>query len=187
MKNIETILTEAGIELTEEQKTAVKAAVGENYKTIIDYQKQTDKLQAVTQRATEAETALKKFDGVDVDGFQKTIEEWKQKAQDAEKNAQAQILKRDQMDWLKEKFDGMGVKSERIRKALIADITGDDGLKWKDGAFLGFDDYVQKENEKDHFYDTPDEKKAIENAPKFTEPGKPGGQPAAKFEVPKIW
>ena len=34
MKNIEQILKEAGIEVTDEQKTAINAAVTENYKTI---------------------------------------------------------------------------------------------------------------------------------------------------------
>ena len=29
---------------------------------------------------------------------------------------------------------------------------GEDGLKWKDGAFMGLSDYLARENEKDHFY-----------------------------------
>jgi hypothetical protein len=35
---------------------------------------------------------------------------------------------------------------------------GDDGLKWKDGAFLGLSDYLAQENAKDHFYKTEEEK-----------------------------
>ena len=44
MKNIEQILKEAGIEVTDEQKAAVNAAVTENYKTIAEFEKQTKKL-----------------------------------------------------------------------------------------------------------------------------------------------
>ena len=187
MKNIEAILKEAGIELTDDQRKAVTAGVAENYKPVSDWQKQVDKTKAAEQRATDAEEALKKFDGVDVDGFNKTIDEWKQKAADAEKKAAAQLLKRDQEDWLKAKFDAMGVKSERIRKALAAEITGEDGLKWKDGAFLGFDDYVKAENEKDHFYDTDEEKTAEGRAPKFTDRSDQGKGASKVPEVPRIW
>ena len=84
----------------------------------------------------------------------------------------------------------------------MADIMGEDGLKWKDGAFMGLSDYLEKENEKDHFYQTEDEKKAAadkaaeeeakqkaaESAPKgqFTAPttGKPArgdDKPAFNF------
>ena len=44
MKNFETILSENGITLTDEQKTAITKAVGENYKAITDWQKQVDKV-----------------------------------------------------------------------------------------------------------------------------------------------
>ena len=40
MKNIETILAEVGIELREEQKTAINKAVEENHKPVADCQKQ---------------------------------------------------------------------------------------------------------------------------------------------------
>ena len=69
----------------------------------------------------------------------------------------------------------------------MREIMGDDGLKWKDGAFMGLSDYLAKENEKDHFYQTEDEKKAAadkaaeeeakqkaaEIAPKFTDKSEP--------------
>ena len=74
----------------------------------------------------------------------------------------------------------------------MADIMGDDGLKWKNGAFMGLSDYLAKENEKDHFYQTEDEKKAAADkaaeeeakqkaagsAPKFTDKSEPKQDPA---------
>ena len=188
MKNIETIITEAGIELTDEQKKAINAAVAENYKPVSDWQKQVDKVKVAEQKAQDAENALKEFDGVDVEGFKNTIKEWQKKAEDAEKNAEAQILKRDQEDWLKGKFTELGVKSQRTVKALIADIMDDkDGLPWKDGAYLGFDDYIKAENEKDHFYDTEEEREAAERSPKFTDSDKGGSEGGKPFAVPLIW
>lgn len=186
MKNIETILKDFGLEIPEDKKTEFQSAFGENYKTIADYQKQKDKLSAAEQKAADAQDALKKFDGVDVDGFKKTIEDLEKKAKEADDRAAAQIRQRDQEDWLRGQFDKLGVKSERVRKALSADIIAE--LSWKDGEFLGFNDYVKKENEKDKFYDTPDEQKAKETAPKFTQPSegeKSGGK--KPFAVPAIW
>ena len=48
MKNFETILSENGVTLTDEQKTAITTAMGENYKPIADWQKQVDKVANLT-------------------------------------------------------------------------------------------------------------------------------------------
>lgn len=73
MKNIETILTEAGLTLTEEQKTAINTAMGENYKPISDYQKQVDKVQNLTSQLQSTKDALSKFDGVDAAALNQKI------------------------------------------------------------------------------------------------------------------
>lgn len=67
MKNIETILSENGITLTEDQKSAVNKAVLENYKTASDYQNQVDKEAALQNTLNETREKLKKFDGVDLE------------------------------------------------------------------------------------------------------------------------
>lgn len=191
MKNIEQILKDAGIEVTDEQKAAVNAAVTENYKTIADYDKQVKKTEKAEgerdtfkQQLTDAQETIKGFDGVDVEKLNKDIADWKERATKAEKDAAAQILQRDQRDYLKGEFDKLGISSDRTRKSLMADIMGEDGLKWKDGAFMGLSDYLKQENEKDHFYQTEAEKaeaeakdKAAGSAPKFTDKstGKPAG------------
>lgn len=202
MKNIEQILKDAGIEVTDEQKAAVNAAVTENYKTIADYDKQVKKTEKAEgerdtfkQQLTDAQETIKGFDGVDVEKLNKDIADWKERATKAEKDAQAQILQRDQRDYLKGEFDKLGISSDRTRKSLMADIMGEDGLKWKDGAFMGLSDYLSKENEKDHFYQTEEEKaaedakaKAAGSAPKFTDKSEPKKEPAAEPKsVPKIW
>lgn len=209
MKNIEQILKEAGIEVTDEQKAAVNKAVTENYRTVADYDKQvrkTEKAEADRDnykgQLDTANETLEKFKDIDPDKQAAEIEKYKQAAKEAQETASRQILQRDQRDYLNAEFEKLGISSERTRKSLMADIMGEDGLKWKDGAFMGLSDYLAKENEKDHFYQTEDEKKAAAekaaedeakqkaagSAPKFTDKSEPKGQSAEPPKsVPKIW
>ena len=203
MKNIEQILKDAGIEVTAEQLTAVNGAVAENYKTIADYNKQVKKTETAEANAetlqsqlNDAQETLKGFDGVDVEGFKKKISELEERATKAERDAEEKVLQRDQRDFLNAEFDKLGISSERTRKSLMADIMGEDGLRWKDGSFLGLSDYLSKENEKDHFYKTEEEKqeeeskqKAADGVPKFTDKSEPKQEPHKedKKPVPRIW
>lgn len=192
MKNIEQILKEAGIEVTDEQKAAVNAAVTENYKTIAEFDKQAKKLTAAEadrdnykgQLDTANET-LEKFKDIDPEKQAEEIQKYKQAAKEAQDMATKQILERDQRDYLKGEFDKLKIESGRVRDSLMREIMGDDGLKWKDGAFMGLSDYLAKENEKDHFYQTAEEKaeaeakeKAAGSAPKFTDKSEPKQTPA---------
>ena len=200
MKNIEQILKEAGIEVTDEQKAAVNKAVTENYRTVADYDKQVRKTEkaegdrdAYKGQLDTANETLEKFKDIDPDKQAAEIEKYKQQAKEAQDNATKQILQRDQRDYLNAEFDKLEIKSPRTRDSLMRDIMGDDGLKWKDGAFMGLSDYLKAENEKDHFYQTEDEKKAAEakaaedeakakaagSAPKFTDKSE------GKHESPK--
>ena len=192
MKNIEQILKEAGIEVTDEQKAAVNAAVTENYKTIAEFDKQAKKLTAAEadrdnykgQLDTANET-LEKFKDIDPEKQAEEIQKYKQAAKEAQDMASRQILERDQRDYLNGEFDKLGIKANHTREYYAQKIMSDDGLKWKDGAFMGLSDYLAKENEKDHFYQTEAEKaeaeakdKAAGSAPKFTDKSEPKQAPA---------
>lgn len=148
------------------------------------------------QQLKDAQDTIKGFDGVDVEKLNKDIADYKARAEKAEKDAQAQILQRDQRDYLNAEFDKLGIKSERTRNSLAAEIMGEDGLKWKNGTFQGLSDFLSKENEKDHFYQTQEEKdeaaakeKAAGGAPKFTDKSDPKKEPPKSEHkaVPKIW
>lgn len=142
-----------------------------------------------------ANTTLEKFKNIDPDKIADEIETYKKAAETAKAEAETQIRQRDQRDYLNTEFDKLGIKSERTRKSLAAEIMGEDGLKWKDGSFLGLSDFLAKENEKDHFYQTQEEKdeaaareKAAGGAPKFTDKSDPKREPAKETkEVPKIF
>lgn len=187
MKNIEQILKEAGIEVTDEQKAAIVAEVGKNYRTSTDYERQTKKLEVAEadrdnykgQLDTANET-LEKFKDIDPEKQAEEIQKYKQAAKEAQDMASRQILERDQRDYLNGEFDKLGIKANHTREYYAQKIMSDDGLKWKDGAFMGLSDYLAKENEKDHFYQTEAEKaeaeakaKAAGSAPKFTDKSEP--------------
>ena len=189
--------------LTQEQINFVMAENGKDLKSANDekdsLQKKLEtaetKIGTLEGQLEDAQKTIKGFDGVDVEKLNKDIADWKERAEKAERDAEAKILQRDQRDYLNAEFDKLGISSERTRKSLMADIMGDDGLKWKDGSFLGLSDYLSKENEKDHFYKTEEEKqeeaekqKAAGVVPKFTDKSESKTeQNEEKKPVPKIW
>lgn len=155
-----------------------------------------EKEETLKQQLKDAQDTIKGFDGVDIEKLNKDIADYRERAEKAEKDAKAQILQRDQRDYLNAEFDKLGIESERTRKSLAAEIMGEDGLKWKDGAFMGLSDFLAKENEKDHFYQTKEEKdeaatkeKAAGDAPKFTDKSGPKNEPpkSEPKTVPKLW
>lgn len=93
MKNIETILKESGIELTDEQKTAVNAAVNENYRAKADYDKAVAKRDEYKQSLEDVQEKLDGFKDVNVEDLKGQIanlttqldEEKKARATDAQR------------------------------------------------------------------------------------------------------
>ena len=114
-------------------------------------------------RAETAEDTLKGFDGVDVDGLNKQIEDWKNKAAEAEKDFQKQIEERDFNDALKEEMEAFKFTSEAAKKAIMAEVK-EAGLKLKDGKILGLSELIGQIKEKDASAFAPDKDPA-----KFTE------------------
>ena len=65
MKNIHEILTEIGVDVPEEKKSDFDKAFGENYKTMVDYQKQKEKLDTANQSVKELNETIKGYEGTD--------------------------------------------------------------------------------------------------------------------------
>ena len=119
MKNIETILSEVGIELTDEQKKAIVDGVAENYKTINDWQKQVDKVSNLTQQLTTTKDELKKFDGVDADGLKKQISDLEAKLKAADDDYQKKMSDRDFNDLVKSAIRKANGKNSKAITALL--------------------------------------------------------------------
>jgi len=163
--------------LTEEQISFVMAENGKDLKKL---QKENDNLTADRdtwkEKAEAAETTLKGFEGVDLETMQKELADWKQKATEAEKNAQAQLYERDFNDALKAELENVKFSSEAAKRAIMAEIK-ESGLKLKDGKILGLNDLISQMKEKDAsaFVDE-EHQKAQQNAARFTQPFNRSGQ-----------
>lgn len=88
MKNIHTILSEAGITVPEDKKADFDKAVAENYKTAAEFEKKvnrlTEDLNAEKEARKTAEDTLKGFEGKDFDAITRERDEWKRKHEEQE-------------------------------------------------------------------------------------------------------
>lgn len=171
MKNIETILAEAGLTLTDEQKAAITKGVAENYKTAAEFDKKVGTL--TTERDSfrtqyeDAKKSLEGFNGVDIDAMKQQISDANQKIKDAEDNAKKALSQRDYSDAVKAQLEGIAFTSNAAKKAFTEDLTAKN-LPIQDGKLLGFDDYLKayKEADKGAIVD----KNAADNQAVFTTP-----------------
>ena len=160
--------------LTEEQISFVMAENGKDLKKL---QKENDNLTSERdtwkEKAEAAETTLKGFEGVDLETMQKELSDWKQKATEAEKNAQAQLYERDFADALKTEFEGIKFSSDAAKRAIMAEVKKAD---LKDGKILGLNDLLSQMKEKDASAFVDDaQQQAQQNMARFTAPaGKSG-------------
>ena len=172
-KLIET-LKSFGIEIPEDKQSDVKKVLSEHYKNAAEYNKAISKLETDRdtwkEKAEAAETTLKGFEGVDLETMQKELSDWKQKATEAEKNAQAQLYERDFADALKTELESVKFSSEAAKRAAVADIK-EAGLKFKDGKILGLNDLLAQMKEKDASAFVDDaQQQAQQNMARFTTP-----------------
>ena len=119
MKNIETILKEAGIELTDDQKAAVEKAVKENYKTLPDYQKQADKVKSLEDTLETTKEELKKFEGVDADALNQKIKDLTEQMQKQDEDYKSKIADRDFNDMLAAGITKAKGRNAKAIKALL--------------------------------------------------------------------
>ena len=126
MKNIETILKELGIELTDEQKEKLKKEHNENYKTINEYEKQAEKIETLEKSVKDTEETLKstqeklkEFEGVDTKALNDEIEKLKKTITDNESSYKAKIEERDFNDLIEKAIAGKkGVNAKAIMALL---------------------------------------------------------------------
>ena len=150
MKNIIDICKELGIEVADEEK--LKSMVAENYKTINEYEKKVNKLE--TERDTykqnyeDAEETLKGFDGIDAEGMRKEIAEWKEKAENAEKDFKQKLYDRDFEDALNEAVNEIKFTSNAAKSTVMNQLK-ESGIKLIDGKIVGLNDVLKGIKEKD--------------------------------------
>lgn len=114
MKSIEKIIEDSGVNITDEQKKAMVAAVNENYRTVEDYNKQSIKLSTAEDNVKTLTASLEKFNGVDVDKLNETITQLKADVKKANDDANAKIADM--------AFDGLLTTAIAAAKGKDADI-----------------------------------------------------------------
>ena len=112
--------------LTEEQISFVMAENGKDIgKVKKDLENMTVERDKEKSRADTAEETLKGFDGVDVEKLNKSIEDWKKKAEDAEKDYKQKLADRDFNDLVSAEI----AKANGLNKKAIMALLDVDTLK----------------------------------------------------------
>ena len=178
MQNIIEICKEYGLEIPADKQSEFTKKVAENYLTKAEHEKKIGKLETDRdtwkEKAETAENTLQGFEGVDLDTMKRELADWKQKAADAEKNAQAQIYERDFSDALKAELESVKFSSEAAKRDVMSQIKGKN-LPLDNGKILGLSDLIEqiKKTDASAFVDEAQQQNEANRA-RFTQPAKPG-------------
>ena len=126
MKNIFDIMKEFGIEVPENHKKDFEKAVLENYKTMADYDKQTEKLTKANDTIKASDTAMKdlqtkldEYKDVDVSALNQRITDLETEKGNIESDYQKKLAERDFNDLIKEGIAAAHVKNVKAITALL--------------------------------------------------------------------
>lgn len=132
MKNIHELLKELGLEIPADKKADFDKAVGENYKTIAEFDRQKTKLDSAEAQLTEAKESLKSFEGVDVPALNGKITELTNSlaAKETEYNQKIADMEFDAV--LETAISASGAKNAKAVRALL-DLDALKASKNRDG------------------------------------------------------
>ena len=126
MKNIFDIMKEFGIEVPEDHKKDFEKAVLENYKTMADYDKQTEKLTKANDTIKASDTAMKdlqtkldEYKDVDVSALNQRITDLETEKGNIESDYQKKLAERDFNDLIKEGNAAAHGKNVKAITALL--------------------------------------------------------------------
>lgn len=117
MKNIFEIMKEYGLEVPEDKRKEFEKVVLENYKTVSDYETQSEKLKTAEGKVTTLTESLDKFKDVNVDELNNTITGLKNDLAAKDKELTDKLAERDFNDLLKE---SIATAKGRNAKAITA-------------------------------------------------------------------
>lgn len=156
------------VEITSEMEKAFSG----DFLSEKEVEKKLSKLQteneSLKERAETAEETLKGFEGKDFDTITKERDEWKKKAEDAEKEYSAREAEREKRSLIEEAMTGIEFTSESAKKAITAQIY--EGVSVKNGKLIGFNDLLEdaKKNDASAFVDK-EQQNLEQNKAKFTD------------------
>lgn len=119
MKNIFEIMKEYGLEVEEDKKKDFEKAVLENYKTVSDYETQSEKLKTAEGKVTTLTESLDKFKDVDVEELNNTIATLKTDLANKDQELKDKIADRDFNDLLKDSIASVKGRNAKAITALL--------------------------------------------------------------------
>ena len=126
MKSVFDIMKEFGIEVPEDHKKDFEKAVLENYKTMADYDKQTEKLTKANDTIKASDTAMKdlqtkldEYKDVDVSALNQRITDLETEKGNIESDYQKKLAERDFNDLIKEGIAAAHGKNVKAITALL--------------------------------------------------------------------
>ena len=140
------------IEVTQEMEEILAGdfiSVQEHERKIKRVEEERDKFKQDYETASET---LKGFEGKDFEEITRDRDEWKAKAEQAEKDYNAKIEKRDYQDAIQELTKDLKFTSNSAKKAFLYELESNPS-QMRDGKVLGFDDFLKgyKESDSDAF------------------------------------
>lgn len=156
------------VEITSEMEKAFSG----DFLSEREVEKKLSKLQneneSLKERAETAEETLKGFEGKDFDTITKERDEWKKKAEDAEKEYSAREAEREKQELLKEAFADIEFTSTAAKNAIMAQIG--ENVSVKNGKLIGFNDLLEDAMKNDASAFVNKEQQNLEqNKAKFTD------------------
>lgn len=145
--NIIEKLKSFNVEITAEIE---KAFAGE-FVSEREMEKKLSKLQTenetLKERAETAEETLKGFDGKNFDEITKERDEWKKKAEEAERSHNEKMAELEKAELLKEAFADVEFTSNSAKNAIMKQIS--DAISVKNGRLIGFNDLLEDARKND--------------------------------------
>lgn len=170
MKNIIEIMKAYGIEIPADKVSDFNKEVSENYKTIAEHEKKVSKAETERdnwkERAENAETTLKGFEGIDPQKLNDEIATWKKKAEDAEAEFNAKLEAKAFDEALSDAVKDYEFSSAAAKKAVMAELK--ESVSFKNGKLYGVSDAIKDIQGRDASAFV--EKNVANNAARFTTP-----------------
>lgn len=111
------------------------------------YQELNTKIGALETQLKDANSTIKSYKDMDIEGIKKSAADWEEKYNTETQKLNKQI-EDDRKKFAAERFmDSQKIKSPLSRKAILQDFLAK-GLEFKDGSFVGADEYMKTVKEK---------------------------------------
>lgn len=130
-----------GESYTEDIDKAISAEIGKGFVAKADFDAKNTELKTARGQLAAANRKIADFEVLDIETVRREAADWKQKAEQAEKDAAAQVAALQSDFAAQSAASGVKFSSESAKKAFLADLKAKK-LALQDGKLLGFEDFL---------------------------------------------